>query len=105
MPTAPPRLCHRCHKLHSGPCPEAPVRTHERTTKERGYGADWQAFRKRRLTDQPLCEDCIEAGRVTPATEVHHLKKIKDRPDLRLVEENTRCLCSPCHKKRSARGE
>jgi len=90
------RVCSRC-----GP------KRQERnvTTTERGYGGDWQRVRARCLRHNPLCHDCSESGRVTIAKEVHHVKKIKDRPDLRLDERNLMTLCKRCHEVRSARGE
>lgn len=78
---------------------------HTKTTKERGYDYAWQKFRLRRLAEQPTCQDCEERDIARPATEVHHLVKIKDDPSKRLDEENTRCLCGPCHDARTARGE
>ena len=36
-------------------------------------------------------------GRVTPATMVHHIVTIEERPDLRLVWENIMSLCLDCH--------
>ena len=57
------------------------------------------------LAANPLCADCTERGLVTPANEVHHLLKVRDRPDLKLDAENVRCLCESCHSTRTARGE
>jgi hypothetical protein len=42
---------------------------------------------------------------VRPATEPHHLKKVAQHPELRLVEENCRALCHEHHSARTARGE
>ncbi len=55
------------------------------------------------LRERPLCQDCLPI--VTPATDVHHVMKIKDRPDLACDESNVLCLCDACHTKRTARGE
>ena len=89
-----------------GRCPEhKPQYQRERrgTTKQRGYGADWERFRKAFLADpdHALCADC----RMEPSTDVHHVKKIVDFPELRLVESNCLGLCGKCHDARSARGE
>jgi 5-methylcytosine-specific restriction protein A len=80
-------------------------RQHTQKTSERGYGWDWQKFRKRFLADHPLCEDCETIGRVTPATEVHHLVKIKHDASKRLDEGNLLALCGRCHQVRTAKGE
>jgi 5-methylcytosine-specific restriction protein A len=85
------------HRQHRAP--------HSRTTKERGYGWDWQQFRANVLAGEPLCQDCLECGVVAPAEELHHVVKIKDAPHLRLDVSNVRPLCGRCHDARTARGE
>ncbi len=80
-------------------------RRHPRTTTERGYGWDWQQLRANVLRQQPLCKDCEAKGMVTPATEVHHVTKIKHRPDMRMEVENLMTLCGRCHDERTAKGE
>ena len=34
----------------------------------------WRALRAKTLGARPLCEVCLKEGRVTPATEVHHVR-------------------------------
>lgn len=64
----------------------------------RGYDADWRRVRKLALQrDKHLCQDCLAAKRLTLAVEVHHIITIEERPDLRLVLDNLRSLCKPCH--------
>ncbi|MFD2675168.1 HNH endonuclease signature motif containing protein [Gulosibacter bifidus] len=52
------------------------------------------------ITTHPLCEDCLEQGRYTPAAEVHH--------NLPLGHGGAhdpgylRALCKPCHSRQSA---
>ncbi|MBV8092091.1 MAG: HNH endonuclease [Acetobacteraceae bacterium] len=72
---------------------------------KRGYDRLWFRFRTYVLATEPLCRDCAAAGRITAATEVHHLVRIRDRPDLRLDRENVVALCKSCHSARTARGE
>ena len=49
---------------------------------------------------QHLCEVCRDKGRyVYNGLEVHHIEKLRDRPDLLLDDENLICLCQECHKK------
>ena len=85
--------------------PESNRVTYDRTRKktaERGYDtATWGRFRRWFLNNHPICADC---GR-EPATEVHHLCKVRDYPRLRLVESNCLGLDKGCHSKRTARGE
>ena len=70
----------------------------------RGYDYQWQQLRLRVLADDPLCIDCEALGFVRPATEVHHLQTITERPDLRLKRSNLVPLCSACHGRRHDRG-
>ncbi len=86
----------------------APVAAYDRergSASSRGYDRRWQRFRADILAARPLCEDCQTRGHVTPSHEVHHVVKLRDRPDLRLDPANVRALCTPCHSARTARGE
>ncbi len=49
------------------------------------------------LRRQPLCQICLKTGLYTQAQEVHHIKPIRERPDLRLDAANLQALCKPCH--------
>jgi 5-methylcytosine-specific restriction protein A len=70
------------------------------SSRARGYDANWERFRKWFLARHPFCADCERL-----ATEVHHVQKVKDRRDLKLVEANCMALCKADHTKRTARGE
>lgn len=70
----------------------------------RGYGSDWQKVRLLALDREPLCRFCAAKGRVTPATEVDHIKPVTLRPDLRLELSNLRPLCQSCHSALTASG-
>lgn len=80
----------------------------------------WRALRKQALTrDNFECQECKRKGRVvstpmhTPgdpqgnaprgrnknSLHVHHIKEIKDYPELALVITNLETLCQPCHNK------
>ena len=71
----------------------------------RGYDQRWQRVRLYHLLTHPLCEDCNERGRLTLATQVHHVVKLSERPDLRFDHDNLLSLCSRCHSRRTRRGE
>lgn len=71
----------------------------------RGYDRAWQRTRLRVLSQRPLCEDCAAEGIVEPATEVHHVVKIRVAPELRNDANNLRALCAECHAARTAAGE
>jgi 5-methylcytosine-specific restriction protein A len=68
-----------------------------KTTKQRGYGADWKDLSERYRAQYPLCEDCLKEGKVTPSSEVHHIVPISDDPSLRLTWTNLVALCNNCH--------
>ena len=113
MPFAPKRPCHRsgCPILtDDGYCPAhpKPQRRYPDTREscdKRGYDYAWRKFRLAYLRQHPLCEDCLEQNIVTPATEPHHLIKLRKAPDRKYDESNLRALCKPCHRVRTARGE
>lgn len=62
----------------------------------RGYGGDWEALAKRRLNANPLCQHCLAAGRITPASEVDHIVPLS-QGGARLDFANTQALCHRCH--------
>ena len=70
------------------------------TAHERGYDFDWQRFRAMVIIKRPCCEDCLWE----PSLDVHHILKLKERPDLRLDERNVLALCKPCHSRRTQKG-
>jgi 5-methylcytosine-specific restriction protein A len=90
-------VCNRCNKGKRG--------DHTKSSHQRGYGWDWQQFRRVYLQQHPICEDCKAAGKATAAEELHHKVKIVDAPELRLEPSNVMALCGSCHDKRTARGE
>ena len=88
--------CKQCDRDGSG---------HEGSSAQRGYGYDWRKLRERILDEQPTCVDCEKEGLIaTPATEVHHIKTIAERPDLRLEPSNLAPLCQRCHERRHGKG-
>jgi 5-methylcytosine-specific restriction endonuclease McrA len=73
-----------------------------KTTKQAGRGHDWRTLSERYRAINPLCEDCLGAGRTTAAAEVHHVIPITVAPELRLAIENLVSLCKSCHQNRHA---
>lgn len=82
------------------------TRTLERwrgSSTERGYDAAWRRFRAW-FIQQPenvMCADCKQEF----TQEVHHVKKLRDFPELRLNPANCRGLCKACHSARTLRNE
>lgn len=44
-----------------------------------------------------LCQECLRQGKITPATEAHHIIPLEERPDLALDVNNGEGLCRDCH--------
>lgn len=62
--------------------------------------AKWIAKRKKILRrDKYMCQECRKYGKMTPATYVHHIQHLEDRPDLALVDSNLESVCLACHNK------
>lgn len=67
------------------------------------HTARWLRLRRDKLSDFPMCERCEEEGRVTPATEVHHIRPVEDglsyadKERLMFDYYNLRSLCHECH--------
>lgn len=88
-----------------GPAAAYRPRTEDRREANRFYASrPWRRLRKHYLIDHPLCRDCREAGRLTPAVEAHHVVGRRKRPELALDPDNLMGLCKPCHSRRTARG-
>ena len=48
--------------------------------------AAWKQLRCERLAkDNYLCQRCLKRKRIVPATMVHHIKPVKDYPELALL--------------------
>jgi 5-methylcytosine-specific restriction endonuclease McrA len=76
----------------------AQLASEDRAEANRFYAsAAWRRLRAFVLAGAPLCVDCQKRGRITPATEVHHLEERRDRPDLALNSNNMEALCKVCH--------
>ena len=66
----------------------------------------WRKLRETYLKEHPLCEDCLAEGKVTPATDVHHIKspfrKGEVNWNLLLDYNNLASLCKEHHGARHA---
>ena len=43
------------------------------------------------------CQLCKAKGKVSTATTVHHIKHLKDHPELALTRSNLMAVCKECH--------
>lgn len=75
--------------------------------KEQGF-YHWPTWRRLRLLalqrDHYLCQACMRRKKITPATEVHHIQPITNRPELALCLDNLESLCWDCHEQTKPRG-
>ena len=74
----------------------------------RGYGYWWSNAKKTGVRDRflrrnPLCAECMRAGRTVAATVVDHV--VPHKGDRRLMRDigNMQSLCDSCHNAKSAR--
>lgn len=65
-------------------------------------GAAWRSFRLMQLREHPLCGRCEAAGRIVPATHVHHIVELRADWSLRLEPSNAESLCAGCHSRHHA---
>lgn len=75
------------------------------TAHERGYDARWRKYRKRYLTEQPLCVICAEGGRVVQAVVVDHVRAHKGDQALFWDPRNHRAVCARHHNERTDEGD
>lgn len=93
------KSCSRCGKIHDSKyiCNIGKNNTNEaklRNTYKWHMKAD-----EIRETSNYLCEICKEERRYTYNNlEIHHIHKLRDRPDLLLDNYNLICLCTKHHK-------
>ncbi|MGM9688179.1 MAG: HNH endonuclease signature motif containing protein [Alloprevotella sp.] len=63
----------------------------------------WLRLRRDILTAHPLCQCCQQIGKVTPATEVHHVRPVEEaigqteRKHRMYDPNNLMALCHDCH--------
>ena len=75
------------------------ARDYRQSARKRGYSRDWELLSRRVRTEDPLCVLCEQAGRITPATEVHHIQSVRAAPGRRLDRSNLMPLCAECHRR------
>jgi len=74
----------------------------QKTTTERGYNWRWRKVSQQYLRKFPLCRACEDAGRITAATEVDHIRPHDGDQALFWAEDNWQPLCKRCHSRKTA---
>jgi 5-methylcytosine-specific restriction enzyme A len=57
----------------------------------------WQRLRRHKLRQHPLCEACLQTGRIEPAVAVDHRVRIKDGGEPFPALDQLASLCARCH--------
>ena len=74
-----------------------------RSAAKRGYDSKWRKFRKRYLEANPLCAECMRQGMYVKATDVDHIKPLRDFPELKYEISNLQPLCHRHHSEKTQR--
>lgn len=108
MPWKPKSICNYpgCQTLtHDRYCEEHKKemtrKQNERSSKL--YTYQWRKASKDFLRRHPLCIHCERTGRITPATEVDHIKPHGGDQKLFWDKRNWQPLCKSCHSKKTAK--
>lgn len=68
--------------------------------------SEWRKLRQQALKrDNYECQTCKRDGKYAKAQNVHHLKEVKQHPELALTLSNLECICITCHNKEHERLE
>lgn len=63
--------------------------------------SQWRKLRETYIKQNPICEDCLSKGKVTPAVDIHHnnspFKTGEINWHLLLDYDNLSALCKECH--------
>ena len=70
----------------------------------RGYDARWRKARTAFLQRNPLCNECMKRGKITPATVVDHIIPLRGDRKLFWDESNWQPLCKCCHDRKTGSG-
>lgn len=78
--------------------------TDMRKLRQKAYqNTTWRKLRDTYMKSHPICEECLKTGKITPATDVHHIKTPFRNGEvnygLLLDDKNLMSLCSECHGK------
>lgn len=62
---------------------------------------EWKAVRRKKLSINPLCEECLRQGKLTKAVMVDHITPIR-QGGAALDLNNLQSLCWSCHSRKSS---
>lgn len=68
--------------------------------------SQWAKTREIILTrDNYLCQNCLKNNRIKKADVVHHIKELRDYPELAFDESNLVSWCHTCHTRHHKSGK
>ena len=90
------------NKLPKKPKSTAHNDTEMRVLRQTFYNTTkWRKARLAHLQKEPLCQECLKKGKITPADSVHHkvspFKDMKINWTLGLDDNNLESICQECH--------
>lgn len=76
--------------------------TASREMRRKAYNnREWRKLRDTYIKEHPLCEDCLDKGKVVPAEDVHHISSPFSTGEINygklLDGNNLKALCKECH--------
>ena len=87
--------------------PKKPKSTQHRETdirllRQKVYNnTKWRKVRELHLKSQPLCQECLRKGKVTPADQVHHINGFIEHGAINWAmaydDANLESICAECH--------
>lgn len=93
--------------FNARPCRQHAAKQQERrgSAWSRGYDNHWKRYREIFLRNHPLCRECAKDGKLAPATDVDHIKSVRNGQDDPLFWEpsNHQPLCHRHHSQKTAR--
>lgn len=97
----------KINKPEKKPRPER-KETDMRKLRQQAYqNKHWRALRDLFIKEHPICSDCLDKGKVTPATSVHHIKSPFKNGEVNMAllldYNNLMSLCHECHGERHAK--
>lgn len=81
-----------------------PKETDMRELRRKAYNnAQWRKLREVYMHEQPICEECLKHGKITPAEDIHHIRSPFKGGDINwallLDHDNLMAVCKTCHQK------
>ena len=98
------KLCSKCGKIHDINYQCQRRADEDREERRLRRSSRWtKRSREIREESHYLCQICLDRGVITyEDVEVHHIDKLRDRPDLMTDANNLVCLCREHHKRADA---